>query len=111
MSDEAHLILHLVRGEPEFGVAVPMERNGEVWWIICSSGHRAYPFKKWPLEDLVDTSDINYAGRHPRPLDFLDTVPEYWPDHYQTIKHATKADLETKIDPKLEAAILKELGL
>lgn len=103
-----HLILHLVRGEPEFGVAEPMERNDETWWIVSSSGHRAYPYKYWPLCDLVDTSDINYSGHHPRPIDFLDTVPADWPDHYQMIKHTvnfTKADLE------IEAAILKELGL
>jgi hypothetical protein len=94
MEDEAHLILHLVRGEPEFGVAVPMDCNGEIVWVICSSGHRAWPFKKWPLENLVDTSDINYAGRHNRPLDFLDTVPEDWPDHYQL-----PAKLSTKKAP------------
>jgi hypothetical protein len=86
LTTEPHLILHLVRGEPEFGVAVPLERGTETWWVICSSGHRAWPFKKWPLSDLADTSDINYAGRHNRPIDFLDTIPADWPDHYGAAK-------------------------
>jgi hypothetical protein len=81
-TSESYLILHLVRGEPEFAVAVRFERHGEVWWVVSSSGHRAWPYKKWPLADLADVSDINYNGFHDRPINFLDTIPADWPDHY-----------------------------
>jgi hypothetical protein len=91
---DPYLILHLVRGEPEFGVAMSMERNGETWWVICSSGHRAFPFRKWHIGDLADVSDINYAGRHDRPIDFLDTIPEGWPDHYGAQTAPKRSDLD-----------------
>jgi hypothetical protein len=78
-----HLILHKVRGEPAFDVAQQIAVNGELWWIIPTSGHRAYPYKTWNLEDLHDTSDINRFGYHSTPVKFEDKVPPDWPDHYQ----------------------------
>jgi hypothetical protein len=67
-----HLVLHKVRGEPAFDVAEQMEVGDEVWWIIPTSGHRAYPFKSWPLEGVTFLALSQEA-----PL-----VPEDWPDHY-----------------------------
>jgi hypothetical protein len=40
---ELFLIAHKVRGEPAFDVAVQMEMPDGVWWIVATSGHRAYP--------------------------------------------------------------------
>ena len=66
-----YLIAHKVRGEPAFDIAIKM---GD-WWIIPTSGHRAYPY--WhcgfvPLE----------TG--PMPADL--------PDHYPGAKAPTNLD-------------------
>lgn len=76
-----YLILHKVRGEPTFDIASPITIGLEKAWIIPTSGHRCYPYKKWRLEDLTDTSDINSNGVHDAPW-IHDTVPADWPDHY-----------------------------
>lgn len=92
-----YLIAHKVRGEPAFDVATQMpcpecsadgseptcsECDGlGYWWIISTSGHRAYPIMNWPLNDLYDgdCSVLHEAGpliEHPQ-----------WPttqDHYTT---------------------------
>jgi hypothetical protein len=71
-----HLILHKVRGEPAFDVAEEIEPD---MWIIPTSGHRAYPYVKWSLSELVppgaiDRENLRYA------------IPPDWPDHYQVTK-------------------------
>jgi hypothetical protein len=66
MTDQ-YLILHKVRGQPSFDVAEQLDVNGELWWIIPTSGHRAYPYKTWHLERL---------GYN------LERPPHGWPDHY-----------------------------
>jgi hypothetical protein len=53
------------------------------WWIIPTSGHRAYPYLTWNLEDLFDGSDINMNGHHPKPWDLIEGCPQDWPDHYE----------------------------
>lgn len=78
-----YLILHKVRGEAAYDVASKLAVNGEIWWIIPTSGHRAYPYRHWNLEDLSDISDINSAGYHDRPASLDHTLPDNWPDHYQ----------------------------
>jgi hypothetical protein len=101
-----HLILHKVRGEPAFDIASRIHcplcegarqglDHGEAymgncsgcddgyWWIIPTSGHRAYPFMTWSLEDLADVSDINMNGHHPAPWSMDHLVPADWPDHYE----------------------------
>ena len=94
-----YLILHKVRGEPAFDIAdrikcpicEPIKQGLDVstslecnacegsgyWWIIPTSGHRAYPHEYWDLEDLFDGSD--YPHDHPWTHD---TVPEELRDHY-----------------------------
>ena len=56
--DRLYLILHKVRGEPAFDVALRstemLEATGDEW-IIPTSGHTAHPFLSWPLEDMIDT--------------------------------------------------------
>jgi hypothetical protein len=79
-----HLILHKVRGEPAFDVAEKLEHPGDLddIWIIPTSGHRAYPFMTWNLDDLIDASDIDMNGNHPHPASMDHHLPADWPDHY-----------------------------
>lgn len=65
---EPYLILHKVRGKPAYDIAVrlrcPMCDGSErylqcaecewkgYWWIIPTSGHRAYPYHAAPLGQL-----------------------------------------------------------
>jgi hypothetical protein len=81
--NELYLILHRVRGEPAFDIASRLDIGSAGGWIIPTSGHRAYPYRWWSLEDLVDGSDINMSGFHDRPASFDHTIPDNWPDHYQ----------------------------
>jgi hypothetical protein len=78
-----HLVLHKVRGEPAFDVAEQMKVGNEVWWIIPTSGHRAYPYWHKPLWQLSYVPDGEDGRRfnmgtpvEPR------AVPADWPDHY-----------------------------
>lgn len=90
------LILHRVRGDAVFDVAEQMNVDGETWWIIPTSGHRAYPWRHWLVEDLFDGSDINNSGHHDSPINFLDGLPADWPDHY--VAHKPKrVDVENFI--------------
>lgn len=77
---DLYLIVHKVRGEPAFDIAERMvcpECGGNCdegeckecddfgyWWIIPTSGHRAYPYG-W---DSLMVEDV--------------TIPPDWPDHY-----------------------------
>ena len=100
MSDP-HLILHKVRGEPVFDVAVQLD-DSDIW-IIPTSGHRAYPFEAWPMNELgialnnfkwVPVADV---AQHPGWAD--------WPDHYSA---ATKP-LTTSRKHVLTEEDLKEI--
>jgi hypothetical protein len=64
-----HLILHKVRGEPAFDVAIKLMIGSEEGWIIPTSGHRAYPYWNLPLNKL----DLPPAS----------APPTDWPDHYE----------------------------
>jgi len=82
---EPYLILHKVRGEPAFDIAERMEVEGyeEPWWIIPTSGHRAYPY--W--HNLLDEFgvDLSYPGE-PEFLTLgamITKMPPDWPDHYE----------------------------
>jgi hypothetical protein len=82
---EPFLILHKVRGEAALDIAIRCDDMGTPsdpgpWWIIPTSGHRAYPYRKWYMDDLYDGSDIGM----PRPYDILNGVdpPPDLPDHY-----------------------------
>lgn len=102
-----YLIAHVVRGAPAFDCADRMEcpecagygcpecdAKG-YWWIIGTSGHRAFPYASWNIEDLIDASDYP----HDKPWTH-DVAPANWPDHYRT-----------KSTPKPPTDILKALGL
>lgn len=72
---EPYLIAHLVRGEPAFDIAIRMDgpdEDGDEWWIIPTSGHRAYPFWSQELTNGFSIEDI--LAEWPVPPDL--------PDHY-----------------------------
>jgi hypothetical protein len=76
-----YLIAHKVRGEPAFDVAVKMEMPDGPWWIIPTSGHRAYPFAYSQLEYVTKA--------------FVDTASFYdladVPDHYPLSDYSNRA--------------------
>jgi hypothetical protein len=85
---ELYLILHKVRGEPAFDIAIK-ENMGTPsdpgpWWGIPTSGHRAYPLRYWKLEELTDVSD--WPHNHPYDYVAYDEIPQdEWEalrDHY-----------------------------
>src|SRR5262245_12177604 len=77
MSEERYLILHKVSGEPAFDIAHRLETDEEIW-IVSTSGHRAYPYQTWCLEELIRESRTPIINKE---------VPEDWPDHYQNVRH------------------------
>ena len=80
---EPYLILHKVRGEPAFDIAIRETIAGEETWIIPTSGHRAYPIEQWLLSEACNIST---------PIDWLDTVP----DHYSCNDHSA-AEIPTPV--------------
>lgn len=105
--DQPYLIAHKVRGQPAFDIAIPMFVEGydEPWWIVATSGHRAYPYWSRELRLVVDWPMQEIDG-HPLP-----DMPPDWPDHYQcdidaeTLRSITVADI-TKAQ-----SLLQSLGL
>jgi len=84
MTTPLFLIAHSVRGEAAFDIAMQMEcphcmdgagtnygcfncEDLGYWWIIPTSGHRAFPFDWEPLV----------------PSTIATEVPSGWPDHYR----------------------------
>jgi len=82
-----YLIAHKVRGEAAFDIAIKMPMPDSDWWIIPTSGHRAYPF--WRGSSLDHAVDMGV----------LDTMPADWPDHYPT---PSMAQLISKSEGKLQ---------
>lgn len=97
--DDLYLIAHKVRGEAAFDVAIKIvcskcqghdedsctscEGFGH-WWIIPTSGHRAYPWWSIELADLgEDTSWAGEPGFEGMRAIMIDhPMPDSWPDHY-----------------------------
>lgn len=91
---ELYLVAHKVRGEPAFDIATRMDCplcNGiecEVvchecdslgfWWIIPTSGHRAFPYWDCTLADCL----VNGAGEYESIVYGVPPMPESLPDHY-----------------------------
>jgi hypothetical protein len=93
---DLYLIAHKVRGEAAFDVASKMtcpECDNEAyftmgcvecdqlgyWWIIPTSGHRAYPYWANSLDNAVDWEMLRINGNP------IVDMPEYnLPDHYPT---------------------------
>lgn len=77
-SETLYLVAHKVRGQPAFDVAIQMEMEDEVWWIIPTSGHRAYPYWHVELSEAV----YRVYGEGDRIIDDVPSCPDPWPDHY-----------------------------
>jgi hypothetical protein len=75
-----YIILHKVDGKPAFDVAHRLESDEEMW-IVSTTGHRAYPYKNWPVESV-------FGGLHVgENYDLI--LPDGWPEHYQPAERAT----------------------
>lgn len=90
-----YLILHKVRGEPAFDIAQRLEApdgsNGadpgakEPWWIIPTSGHRAYPCWHKSLDELMwglDAVELAYNGFAWQTFADVNPMPPDLRDHY-----------------------------
>lgn len=124
---DLYLIAHKVRGEPAFDVACKLEcpecegtrkslgiqqpdglyRNCHecdstgFWWIIPTSGHRAYPWWDIELNELCERcihDDIQHPFLHDVP-----PMPEGLPDHYTT-RAAPRIDLATALGLRAKPA-------
>lgn len=89
---ELYLIAHKVRGEPAFDIASPMEielpdGSFEEWWIIPTSGHRAYPYWHMGIDALFSYVPGDEFMWGPP------TMPDGLTDHYE----ATAAKGEGKV--------------
>lgn len=86
MSD-LFLIAHKVRGEPAFDIAARCDDMGTPsdpgpWWIIPTSGARAYPYQNIPLEHIT----TYYGGGDTPVLHVIGDMPSNIPDHYELKK-------------------------
>lgn len=97
MSDELYLIAHKVRGAPAFDIAIKMtcpkcnstddhctacDGAGE-WWIIPTSGHRAWPYWDQRLDSIEFEGNGNYCLSNE-----LAEMPPSLRDHYTTEREA-----------------------
>lgn len=81
MNEELFLIAHKVRGEAAFDVAIQMQVEDELWWIIPTSGHRAYPWAAIPLDHCIMPHNAGTRRIH---ISLLGEMPSDLPDHYTT---------------------------
>jgi hypothetical protein len=117
---ELFLIAHKVRGEPAFDVAervVCPECNGGIsakqdrdgfpaciecenlgyWWIIPTSGHRAYPYWVAQIIPLINNMD----GPGTIEIMFYTTeMPEGLPDHYPHRSTPSRPSLTDLLPPQ-----------
>lgn len=104
--DTPYLILHKVRGLPAFDIAIQMivEDHDDPWWIIPTSGHRAYPAKAWAINELY--IDANGCKDDMVWLEgFAQCIPiDEVPDHYPNKSSPTE-------DQSFGKALLTKLGL
>ena len=89
---DLYLIAHKVRNEPAFDVATRMEcpecaaqgcnecDDSGFWWIIPTSGHRAYPYAHWQFcgSDYIGMKTLGFE-QHPFNVP---PMPPDLPDHY-----------------------------
>lgn len=58
-----YIILHKVRGEPQFDIAIPLQIGNEDGWILPTCGYRCYPAKAWKLAELNIPPFEEYISR------------------------------------------------
>ncbi len=96
------LIAHKVRGAAAFDIALRCDSMGTPddpgpWWVIPTSGHRAFPYwtraiymddrELWINEDMVATVVFK-----------LPDMPEDWPDHYSCNDRPTATAVSDILD-------------
>lgn len=88
---EYYLILHKVRGAPAFDIAYKMRIANEDGWLTPTSGHRAYPYGQWPLNQFFSTSELNEHLFNPCPV----STPDHYAsnDNGRAVGGTTLADL------------------
>lgn len=94
---DLYLIAHKVRSEPAFDIACQMEcpecHGGHdmydgiyactecdslgYWWIIPTSGHRAYPYDSIAFNSMREASTDILLTKYP-----FQAMPDSLPDHY-----------------------------
>lgn len=86
-----YLILHKVRGAPSFDIAEKAQFGDEEGWVLCTCGHRAYPWWYTELEkwDFMEDSGAEKAMKE---------MPPDWPEHY-----GTHPDPEKRADINMSA--------
>lgn len=105
---KSYLIAHKVRGQIAFDIAEQMPVGDEIFWIISSVGHRAYPFWYVPLDK------ISYQVDGEGMFDLWLRGPDQIPDNLQDFWAVTTPTIEPKITKKDQAAgrqLLLNLGL
>jgi len=108
---ESYLIAHCVRGEAAFDVATKMmcphcpgylenqgfgcfdcEEKG-FWWIIPTSGHRAWPYWSQSLTNhRFFHEDVGGSQVGEWPENIAARMPPGWPDHFKSLP-APKVDI------------------
>lgn len=108
MNEELYLIAHKLRGAPTFDIAIQMEMDDEVWWILPSTGHRAYPY--WHCELYNCTAIVRPNSTRRICIEALDDMPADLPDFYQvTTPQIAKA--ENRMSAEAGRSLLESLGL
>lgn len=91
---EPYLVAHVVRGQPAFDIAEQMtcpicqgitcdECEEGHWWIIPTSGHRAYPYWYKAIDLLLYDQELCHSAYTPANLlDGVPSPPLGHPDHY-----------------------------
>jgi hypothetical protein len=86
------LIAHKVRGETAFDIAIRCDDMGTPsdpgpWWIIPTSGHRAYPYWQAPLSELYWLGQMEHEEHgglgYPMASFPIPGTPTSVRDHYQ----------------------------
>lgn len=97
---DLYLIAHKVHGAPAFDIAHRLpcpECSGMgclecddlgYWWIVPTSGHRAYPYHYWPWDELACDSRRSLHEFTPVPIQF-GSMPPNLPDHYTSVTSPT----------------------
>lgn len=105
MSEELFLIAHKLRGAPTFDIAIQMVMDDEVWWILPSTGHRAYPY--WHCELYNCTAIVRPNSTRRICVEALDDMPSDLPDFYPR----NEPILDTKTQAAVGQSLLQSLGL
>lgn len=83
---ELYLVAHKVRGEPAFDIAIMLDvldEDGDMMWIIPTSGHRAYPYWNVEITNLWVDSLLSQHAFAGEPLtELVPSMPPDLQDHY-----------------------------